>query len=270
MTYRDRRERRAQRLRAWAEKRQQKSAAAFEGARRALDGIEPGQPILVGHHSERHHRAALDRHDRRMAQGFQHQDKARRMASSAAEIERQAEHAIYRDDPDAIERLEERIAVLEAERARVKAVNVAVRRHGLAELLKPGAPFALTEAERVELLKLCALVPYWHVDKKGFPAYHLSNLGGNISRQRARLAELQQRAKVAAALDQERRAEPRETLTGRAFVIDGFTIPEVEVRPELPGELQPARCGSCGTQAGELTIREPWTCPDCLDEGRDV
>ena len=56
MGYRERRLAKAERLREWAEKRQAKSAAAFKGVHTIADGIPFGQPILVGHHSERHAR----------------------------------------------------------------------------------------------------------------------------------------------------------------------------------------------------------------------
>lgn len=53
MTYRDRREAKADRLREWAEKREAKAAAAFDSAATLSDAIPFGQPILVGHHSEK-------------------------------------------------------------------------------------------------------------------------------------------------------------------------------------------------------------------------
>lgn len=208
MTYRERRERRAERLREWAEKREAKSAQAFAGVRRIADGIPLGQPILVGHHSERRHRRDIARIDSGMRRGVEHEQKAREMSSKAAEIDRQAERAIYSDDADAVEQLEARITGLETERARVKAVNVAVRKHGFLRLVQADPPFVLTEDEKREFLQLMRLCPYHHVEVKGWPSYHLSNLGGNISRQRARLEQLRetaaQRQRVRAVLDAER------------------------------------------------------------------
>ena len=58
------------------------------------------------------------------------------MNSRADELERQADRAIYSDDHDAIEKLTARIAALEAERERIKAVNKAVRRYGLQRLIQ--------------------------------------------------------------------------------------------------------------------------------------
>jgi Spy/CpxP family protein refolding chaperone len=71
MTYRERRLRKAERLRGWAAKRTAKSAAAFESARVVADGIPMGQPILVGHHSERRHRRDIARIDSGMRNGVE-------------------------------------------------------------------------------------------------------------------------------------------------------------------------------------------------------
>ena len=130
MTYRERRTRRAERLRGWAEKRRRKSDASFVAAHNAVAGIPFGQPILVGHHSERRHRADLARCDAKMHAGIEHRDKAASMESRADEIERQADHAIYDDDPDAIDQLRERIALLESQRGRIKTVNADIRKRG--------------------------------------------------------------------------------------------------------------------------------------------
>lgn len=171
MSYRDRRLARADRLREWAEKRRSKSASAFKTADQAVAGIPFGQPILVGHHSERRHRAALDRHDTNMRKAFEHADMAGSMASKAAEIERQADHAIYSDDVDAIERLTEKIAGLEAERAAMKVRNTEYRKAHKAELQALPSAYARSQA-----------MPH--------AGYEFQNLGGNITRLRKRLAFL--------------------------------------------------------------------------------
>src|SRR5260221_357080 len=53
------RERRAERFRELAEKHDNISNGRHFAARQELAMIPPGQPILVGHHSEKHHRAHL-------------------------------------------------------------------------------------------------------------------------------------------------------------------------------------------------------------------
>lgn len=170
MTYRQRREARAERLRGWAEKREQKAAQAFEQADRMASVIPFGQPILVGHYSEGRDRRYRDRIDSKGRKGVEHAQKAREMASKAANIEAAAERAIYSDDPNAVERLQERIAELEAERDAIKAENAAFRKAHKSELA------AMTAYQRDQVL------PH--------PSYRLTNLSGNIKRNRDRLAQL--------------------------------------------------------------------------------
>jgi hypothetical protein len=171
MGYRERRLARAERLRGWAEKRQAKSAAAFKAAKRVADGIPMGQPILVGHHSEKHHRRDIDRIHNNMSKGVEHQAMASSMDSRADEIERQADHAIYDDDVDAVERLTEKLAGLEARRERIKTENAAFRKTHRAEL-----------AAKEGVYERDLMMPH--------QAYVLQNLGGNITRARQRLARL--------------------------------------------------------------------------------
>src|SRR5258708_18718485 len=71
------RERRAERFHELAEKHDNISDGRHFAARQQLEMIPPGQPILVGHHSETRHRAQLKRIDRHFAKAKEHHDKAR-------------------------------------------------------------------------------------------------------------------------------------------------------------------------------------------------
>lgn len=170
-TYRERRLRKAEKLREWSEKREAKSAASFETADRMASVIPFGQPILVGHHSEKRDRRYRDRIGRNMDAGLEHARKAEDMASRADGIEKAAGRAIYSDDPDALEALRERVAGLEAERAAMKERNAAYRKEHKAELA------SMTAYERSQA------VPH--------PSYEVQNLAGNIKRNRDRLARLE-------------------------------------------------------------------------------
>lgn len=162
-TYRERREAKAARLQGWAEKRQADAARVFEANRPfTSDYAFNTQP---GHIPER---ARIIRQEDR---AFESVAKADRMAARAEGILAAADHAIYSDDPDAIERLTERIAGLEAERGRMKAANAAYRK-----------------AHRDELK---AMTPYQRNQAVPFPGYALTNLSGNIARNRKRLEALE-------------------------------------------------------------------------------
>lgn len=170
MTYRERREARAERLRGWAEKREAKSSAGLERARQMGEAIPFGQPILVGHYSEGRDRGYRARMVSTMDRAVVDGRKATEMASKAASIDAAAARAIYSDDADAVERLGQRLAELESKRDRIKAANAEFRKTHKAELA------GLSAYGRDQLLP--------------FPSYVLTNLSGNIKRQRDRLADL--------------------------------------------------------------------------------
>jgi hypothetical protein len=218
MTYRERRLAKAERLRGWAEKRQARSDSAFEKARTIADGIPLGQPILVGHHSERRHRRDIDRIDRNMRAGVENERTANNMQSRADNIEAAADNAIYSDDADAIEALRAKLDKLEEERARINVVNKMIRAKGLDACLPD-----LTDNEKRELLTTARLCPYHKVETRGYPSYCLSNLGGNITRIRKRIAYLSGSAKATPV----QTAGAGETATARAglVVAPGMTTP---------------------------------------------
>lgn len=188
-TYRERREGRAARLRESAERNEAKSDAAHEQAHKLGDQIPMGQPILVGHHSERRHRRDLGRIESGLRTSFELANKAEEQARRADEIDRQAANAIYTDDDDAKERLQEKIDVLEAERDRYKAYNASCRKGEADETL-------LDDKQRANLETIRKHCPY-QLGKKGELSY--TNLSANINRLRKRLAGLgQDRARLAA------------------------------------------------------------------------
>lgn len=187
-TYRERREARAERLREWAAKRDTKAAAGFERAHDLAGVIPFGQPILAGHHSQGRDERYRARIAGTMDRACEDAAKAQSMSSRADGIESQLERSIYSDDVDAVERLEERLAVLEAERDRIKAYNASCRK--AAKSGGMGDQSLLDEKQRADILNL-ARVCAWQVGAGGaFPGYALSNLSGNIKRNRDRLAEL--------------------------------------------------------------------------------
>jgi hypothetical protein len=175
MTYRDRREARAERLRGWADSREQKSEAAFGRADQIAGMIPFGQPILVGHHSEGRARKDQQRIENGIRAGIESGRMAESMRSRADEIDRQAKRAVYSDDPDAVERLGVKLAELDSQRETMKARNADYRKEHRAEL-KAMSPYQRGQA-----------VPY--------PSYAISNLGGTITRTRQRIEQLQ-RAQV--------------------------------------------------------------------------
>jgi hypothetical protein len=109
-------EERGERLAERSERERGRGDARSQAAHQAVAGIPFGQPILVGHHSERHHRAAIDRADRNMAAAVDHH----RNADSAAERSEAAQRqAARREHPVVMGRKMER---LEAEERSLKRI----------------------------------------------------------------------------------------------------------------------------------------------------
>lgn len=106
---------------ALASKAEDASAAAFRKSQDVVSGIPFGQPILVGHHSERAHRRALDNSMNAMRKSVEASEKAEyyhRKAEAAANND-----AIYTEDDDAEERLKAKIAKLERLQELMKSSN---------------------------------------------------------------------------------------------------------------------------------------------------
>jgi hypothetical protein len=116
---------RIERLRERAQSSAAKGNAALDAARAIGERIPFGQPILVGHHSERRHRRDIDRIDAKYRRGFEALSEAKDLTRRADAAE--ANTAISSDDPSAIARLEAKLVEVRAEHAREVAGNKAIR-----------------------------------------------------------------------------------------------------------------------------------------------
>lgn len=197
-TRRERLEARLEKRRAWAEGRKAKSERAFQAAHDAVKDIPLGQPILVGHHSERRHRRDIDRMASNMDKGVESAEMAKHHASKASGLEHTLDTSIFSDDPDAVEALEARIAELEAQRERHRKVGAAWRK---AKKPKAGdaaawapiqAACGLDDVQVLRYRRDCASEEGF-LNRGPVPGYVLSNLGGNISRLRKRVEEVKRR-----------------------------------------------------------------------------
>jgi len=82
----DRADGKASRLEEWADSAEARGSAAIEGARNMAAGIPFGQPILVGHHSERRDRRYRGRIDAKVRAGVEDLQKAERHRARATSI----------------------------------------------------------------------------------------------------------------------------------------------------------------------------------------
>lgn len=176
-TYRERRLAKAERLREWADKRETKAAAVFEANEpHTRDWAFITQP---GHIPAR---ARIIAQEDRARESVAKADDMRRRADG---IEAAADRAIYSDDPDAADRLTERIGELEAERDRIKRYNASCRK--AAKAGGTGDLSILDDRQRQEIATLARVAPFQLRAGGAFPAYASSNLSGNIGRLRKRL-----------------------------------------------------------------------------------
>ncbi|MHB8533475.1 MAG: DUF3560 domain-containing protein [Solirubrobacteraceae bacterium] len=162
-THRKRREAHAERLRTWAASRERRSATSAASVDALASTIPLGQPILVGHHSQRRAERDRERIERGTRRTIEHTDKARAFRQRAENIDAAAARAVYSDDPDAIGKLRERLAELEGERDTIKAYNAAARKG------RPIPPRWRTSS-RASLMQRCARGARASVQKVSFPA----------------------------------------------------------------------------------------------------
>lgn len=168
----------------WAEGRKAKASSAYAKFTRIADNIPFGQPVLVGHHSEKHHRADIARMDSALRTSYESQQMAAHHEQKAAGLARQLETCIFSDDDDAPEALTARIAALEAKRERMKASNAAFRKGNAVWAVVLGVTPEQAAAARVRIMEGYSWCRQPH------PTYELSNLGANITRLKKRLIEV--------------------------------------------------------------------------------
>lgn len=109
-TIEERAEARAERFSTYSENAAARASQRGRAADQAVDGIPFGQPILVGHHSERRHRKALERCETNMRKAYEERKRSEYWETRARASQEYAERKVK---PDVIYR---RIKKLEAEK----------------------------------------------------------------------------------------------------------------------------------------------------------
>ena len=190
--YEERKEQRKERLLDRAARADADGNTAFDEADRIGKTIPMGQPILVGHHSERGHRADLRRIDRNMA-------KAVAKTAEASELRRRAKAVgtggISSDDPKAVAKLRSKLERLTKRQAQRKALNAAWRKAGRPAPDDREAWSALWEgagmpAEDLDAFRVRA-AKRWHYHPSPIPAYALRNTNAELRRLRLRIEQLE-------------------------------------------------------------------------------
>lgn len=108
---------RRERYATLAEKKQEESNQAYQKAKSMGDMIPFGQPILVGHHSERGHRKALDTINNNMRKSIELDGKVDYYKNKA---EQYGTHGISSEDPEALQKLKEKLLDAQTEHSMLK------------------------------------------------------------------------------------------------------------------------------------------------------
>lgn len=143
--YEERRKQRIERYKELSMKAQERSSRYSNSNANRILQIAPGQPILVGHHSEKKHRKLIKRAQDDIRKSIEEDNKSKFYKERVITAENSK--VIYSDDPQAINKLKEKLERLENERASIKA-----REHSTWELTNIGATIRETK-KRIERLE---------------------------------------------------------------------------------------------------------------------
>lgn len=98
----------AERYSQWATSAEKKSTQYYEASNEGREFLSLGEPIKVGHHSERRHRALIDRNWQRMGKSVEQSEKAEQHESKADYWQRKA-NDINLSMPESIEYFEYKV-----------------------------------------------------------------------------------------------------------------------------------------------------------------
>lgn len=218
MNRQEKQESRAERYRELARKANQQSTEAYQQSHKMVEHVPMGQPILVGHHSERAHRSLLSRSWNALGKSVKLGEKAEYFEQKAKAAE--ANDSIYLGDDDAVERLEEKLAGLEKNQELMKETNKIVRSKKLAEIEKRDKLIELGCSE--EGIRKIFTPDYF--GEIGYPRYALTNNGANIRRVKEQLEKAKQMKST----------ESKEYTVGSVRIVENY--PENRLQLFFPGK----------------------------------
>jgi hypothetical protein len=176
---------RIERFQELAEKNTQKADRLFNQAQKMAEVIPFGQPILVGHYSEKSDRSYRNRIQNTWERAAETAKKADYYKSRS--LSASSNNAISSDAPDAIELLKEKLAKCEADQERYKTINKIVKKK-------------ISDDEKVKTLIAAlgikegtakGLLEKDDFGRVGIPSYMLTNNNGNMKRIKDRIALLE-------------------------------------------------------------------------------
>ncbi|MES2373400.1 MAG: DUF3560 domain-containing protein [Bacteroidota bacterium] len=174
--FHDRKANRIANAKKQAEKNEKLSEQLFNQAEKMASVIPFGQPILVGHHSEKSDRKYRNKIHNTFGRAFEAGDKAKYYEEKAETIE--SNTAISSDDPDALVKLKEKLVSLGKTQLFMKAANQCLRKKNKEGFL---ALDSGTEEMWEELNR---------PNEMGFPHYKFANNSAEIRRVKERIEQM--------------------------------------------------------------------------------
>lgn len=177
--FEERKQNRIDHAKAQADKNEKKAETLYNTAREMGSHIPLGQPILVGHHSERADRNYRQKISNTFEKSFEASSKVEYYEEKAKAIENNK--SIFSDDPNAVEKLQTKIEKLEKLQTFMKEANKYIRKKDKDSFLKLEGT---TEKVWIHLNTPDCF------GGLGFASYELTNNNANIKRLKVRLSQL--------------------------------------------------------------------------------
>lgn len=209
--FKEKRERRIERAEALSEKNEAMADSRYKSFRAIGDRIPMGQPIMIGHHSEKSHRADLKRMDNHMKKISEHVKASEHYKEKAESIRRSK--LILSDDPDAIEKLESKVEGMQQVLDEMKRINKEWRKKGSLDLV---------DCDDKMRERALSNMNCWRGGPP-FPAYSLTSYSTKIREMKKRAARLEKASEF----------ESFEIEGVKVFLEDGYIKLNF---PEKPGQ----------------------------------
>jgi len=185
--YETKKQERINRYEELAERAENNSRARRQQFKDMMSFIPFGQPILVGHHSEKRDRAYRARAGSKMDKSITEHNRAQHYRDKADAARKNK--TISSDDPEAVQKLKTKTDQAEKLQEIMKAANRIVRSKPKNER----TPEKITQLVNLGIKETRAgqLFEKDFTGRPGFPDYVLTNNNANIRRMKQRLAELE-------------------------------------------------------------------------------
>ena len=181
-SYEEKKQRRIDYYYEQAEKAEQESKRLSQESRKMIGAIPMGQPLLVDHYSYQSDKNYRDRAWNKMEKSVKASEKAEYYRNKAEAAE--SNTAISSDDPDAINKLKEKLQDCQDFQDHMKKANAHYRKHGTMKGFD-----GISDEKAVQIDKEIQNDYSWA--RKPYPDYRLSNNNAEINRLKKRIASLE-------------------------------------------------------------------------------